>query len=114
MPCRSGPGSLRWTGPGTGHLHRQRHARELRPLPHHRRGPSWVTAYNASADLRWPFSFLSTDKKRTYCPYEAADGEALIKRAQDLGIALDAMVEVSEVNPQMFTTGASVSGHNGV
>jgi hypothetical protein len=38
----------------------------------------------------------------------------LIKQAEDLGIPADAIVEVSEVNPQMFTTGASVSGHNGV
>lgn len=71
-------------------------------------------SYNADADLRWLFSFLSADKKKTYCLYEAADRDALIKQAEDLGIPLDAMVEVSEVNPQMFTTGASVSGHNGV
>ena len=70
--------------------------------------------YNANADLRWFFSFLSADKKKTYCPYEAPDREALIKQAEDLGIPLDALVEVSEVNPQMFTTGASVSGHLGV
>ena len=70
-------------------------------------------AYNASAELRWLFSFLSGDKKKT-CLYEAADHEALIKQAEDLGIPADAIVEVSEVNPQMFTTGASVSGHNAV
>ena len=70
--------------------------------------------YNANADLRWLFSFLSADKKKSYCLYEAADSDALIKQAEDLGIPLDAMVEVTEVNPQMFTTGATVSGHNGV
>lgn len=69
-------------------------------------------AYNASADLRWLFSFLSADKRKTYCLYEAANGEALVKQAQDLGIPLDAVIEVSEVNPQMFTSGASVTGHN--
>jgi hypothetical protein len=71
-------------------------------------------AYNASAELRWLFSFLSADKKKSYCLYEAADPSALIKQAEDLGIPADAIVEVSEVNPEMFTTGASVSGHNGV
>ena len=70
--------------------------------------------YNANADLRWLFSFLSADKKKSYCLYEADDSDALIKQAEDLGIPLDAMVEVTEVNPQMFTTGATVSGHNGV
>ncbi|MEA3215581.1 MAG: hypothetical protein QOJ19_1737 [Acidimicrobiia bacterium] len=73
-----------------------------------------INAYNSNADLRWLFSFLSVDKKKTYCLYEAADREALIKQAEDLGIPLDAMIEVSEVNPQMFTTGVSVSGHLGV
>ena len=71
-------------------------------------------AYNSGEELRWLFSFLSADKKKTYCLYEAADGAALIKQAEDLGIPADAIVEVSELNPQMFTTGASVSGHNGV
>jgi len=70
-----------------------------------------VNAYNADANLRWFFSFLSPDKKKTYCLYEAPDGDALIKQAADLGFPLDVMVEVSEVNPHMFNTGASVSGH---
>lgn len=73
-----------------------------------------INDYNSRADLRWLFSFLSADKKKTYCLYEAADAEALVKQAEDLGIPLDAIVEVSEINPNMFTTGASVSGHNGV
>ena len=73
-----------------------------------------INAYNASEELRWLFSFLSADKKKTYCLYEAADRGALIKQAEELGIPADAIVEVSELNPQMFTTGASVSGHNGV
>jgi hypothetical protein len=73
-----------------------------------------INAYNASEELRWLFSFLSADKKKTYCLYEAADSGALIKQAGDLGIPADAIIEVSEVNPQMFTTGASVSGHNGL
>ncbi len=73
-----------------------------------------INTYNASADLRWLFSFLSADRKKTYCLYEAADADALLRQAQDLGIPLDALVEVSELNPEMFTTGASVSGHNGV
>ncbi len=73
-----------------------------------------INAYNSDANLRWLFSFLSADKKKTYCLYEAADRDALVKQAEDLGIPLDAMVEVSEVNPNMFTTGASVSGHLGV
>ena len=69
---------------------------------------------NASEHVSWLMSFLSADRRKSYCLYEAADSGALIKQAEDLGIPADAIVEVSEVNPQMFTTGASVSGHNGV
>lgn len=67
-------------------------------------------AYNNDANLRWLFSFLSADKKKTYCLYEAPDADALFKQAQDLGIPADAVVEVSEVNPQMFG-GHTVTGH---
>jgi hypothetical protein len=69
-------------------------------------------AYNADADLRWLFSFLSSDGKKTYCLYEAPDAEALRRQAADLGMPADSIVEVSEVNPTMFTAGAaSVSGY---
>lgn len=67
-------------------------------------------AYNADADLRWLFSFLSTDRKKTYCLYEAPDADALRRQANDLGLPADAIVEVSELNPNMFN-GHSVTGH---
>ena len=67
-------------------------------------------AYNADANLRWLFSFLSADKKKTYCLYEAPDAEALIQQARDLGIPADAVVEVGELNAAMFS-GQSVTGH---
>jgi len=67
-------------------------------------------AYNEDANLRWLFSFLSSDKKKTYCLYEAPAAGALFKQAKDLGIPADAVIEVSEVNPQMFA-GHSVTGH---
>lgn len=67
-------------------------------------------AYNRDANLRWLFSFLSTDKKRAYCLYEAPDAEALYRQARELGIPADAVVEVGEVNPQMFA-GRTVTGH---
>lgn len=67
-------------------------------------------AYNNDANLKWLFSFLSADKKKTYCLYEAPDAEALYKQARDLGIPADSVIEVGEVNPQMFA-GHTVTGH---
>lgn len=73
-------------------------------------GVEAIEAYNKDANLRWLFSFLSADKKKTYCLYEASDTDALYKQARDLGIPADAVVEVTELNPAMFT-GRSVTGH---
>ncbi|MFN0026432.1 MAG: DUF4242 domain-containing protein [Acidimicrobiales bacterium] len=67
-------------------------------------------AYNNDANLRWLFSFLSADKKKTYCLYEAPDAEALYRQAQELGIPADSVVEVGECNAGMFA-GQSVTGH---
>ena len=74
-------------------------------------GVDTVQAYNENANLRWLFSFLSSDKKKTYCLYEAPDAEALVKHARDLALPADAIVEVGEINPEMFTLGSSVTGH---
>ena len=70
-----------------------------------------VVDYNNANSLRWLFSFLSADKKKTYCLYEAPDAEALLKQARDLGLPADAVVEVKELNPEMFAAGTTVTGH---
>ena len=73
-------------------------------------GVEVTEAYNADSNLRWLFSFLSADKKKTYCLYEAPDADALRQQADDLGLPADSIVEVSELNPAMFS-GHSVTGH---
>ena len=55
-----------------------------------------VDEYHAEHDIKWLTSFLSGDKKRTYCLYECADIEVLKKHAVDLGIPADAITEVTE------------------
>lgn len=68
-----------------------------------------LQAYNEDASLRWLFSFLSADGRRSYCLYEAADAEALRRQAEDLGFPADVVLEVSEVNPRM-AFGQTVTG----
>jgi hypothetical protein len=58
-----------------------------------------VDAYNDDNDLRWITSFLSADKKKTYCLYEADDADMLRKAAADLGIPADVITEVDEFGP---------------
>jgi Protein of unknown function (DUF4242) len=74
-------------------------------------GIAGTVDYNNNHSLRWLFSFLSADRRKTYCLYEAPDAEALYKHARDLGLPADAVVEVGEINPEMFTAGTTVTGH---
>lgn len=48
-------------------------------------------------DITWLTSFLSADKKKTYCLYEAADIDLLRKHAAEFGLPADVIVEVTEI-----------------
>ena len=50
---------------------------------------------NADEGVRWLFSFLSADRRRTYCLYEAPSPEAIIVAARRANVPADAVVEVS-------------------
>lgn len=56
-----------------------------------------IKAYELSNEIRWLTSFLSADKKKTYCLYEVDDVEALRRHAADLGLPADSIVEVTEL-----------------
>jgi hypothetical protein len=62
--------------------------------------------------VQWLISFLSADKKKTYCLYEASSPEAIREAAKIAGIPADVIIPVSEmqsngmvgtVNPERFT-----------
>ena len=55
-----------------------------------------VDDYNDRNDIKWLTSFLSADKKKTYCLYECADIEVLRRHAADLGIPADVITEVDK------------------
>lgn len=55
-----------------------------------------VDEYNADHDIKWITSFLSADKKKTYCMYEVDDVEMLRRHAADLGLPFDAITQVDE------------------
>jgi len=58
--------------------------------------------FNESIGVNWLFSFLSADKKRTYCIYEAKDPEILMAHAKELGIPADEIVEVTKLDPGLI------------
>ena len=56
---------------------------------------------NADEGVRWLFSFLSADRRQSYCLYEAPSPDELIAAARRAGIPADVIVEVNRVSPEM-------------
>src|SRR6187397_99132 len=62
-----------------------------------------ITQVNMDAGVQWLFSFLSADKKKTYCLYEAPNAEAIREAAKRLNIPADKIVELGgELRPEVF------------
>ena len=61
-----------------------------------------VKAINGDVGVSWLFSFLSADKKKTYCLYEAPSAEAIVEAARRAGLPADVITEVSELRPEQF------------
>ncbi len=49
---------------------------------------------NADEGVRWLFSFLSADRRRTYCLYEAPSPDAILAAARKANVPADEIVEV--------------------
>lgn len=47
----------------------------------------------------WVFSFLSADKKKMYCLYEAPNEDTIRTAAQRLGLPADVIVPVDQIRP---------------
>jgi len=57
---------------------------------------------NDEEGVKWLFSFLSPDKRKTYCLYEAPNAEAIRIAARRANLPADLIIEVSEIRPDMF------------
>ena len=57
-----------------------------------------VNRINADAGVNWLVSFLSADKKKTYCLYEAPSAQAIREAARVAGLPADEIVEVAEIS----------------
>jgi Nickel responsive protein SCO4226-like len=53
-----------------------------------------IEEVNADEGVRWLFSFLSADRLRTYCLYEAPSADAIMAAAKRANIPADEVVEV--------------------
>ena len=64
-----------------------------------------INRVNADIGVQWLISFLSADKKKTYCLYEASSAEAIREAAARNGVPADVIIEVGELTSG-GTTGA--------
>lgn len=56
-----------------------------------------INRINSDEGVRWLYSFLSADKRKTYCLYEAPFADAIRHAAQRAGLPADTVVELTGV-----------------
>ena len=61
-----------------------------------------VDEINAGEGVQWLFSFLSADRRRTYCLYEAPSPEAIRIAAIKSDVPVDVIVEVGAASPELI------------
>lgn len=54
-----------------------------------------VNRINDQESVRWLYSFLSADKRKTYCLYDAPSAEAIRRAAERAGLPADVVVEMT-------------------
>jgi hypothetical protein len=60
-----------------------------------------IDEVNADEGVRWLFSFLSADRRRTYCLYEAPSADAIVAAAKRANVPADVVVEVGAAAPEL-------------
>jgi hypothetical protein len=74
-----------------------------------------IEEVNADEGVRWLFSFLSADRRRTYCLYEAPSADAIVAAAGRANVPADEVIEVGAGTPgfadrlQVWAEGVSPS-----
>ena len=66
-------------------------------------GVADIRAVNAEVGVDWLYSFLSADRRKTYCLYEAPSADAIREAARRLNIPADKIIELGgQLRPEMF------------
>ena len=69
----------------------RQYAEEMRPTVE---AAADINEINDDENVRWLYSFLSADRMRSFCLYEAESAEAIRRAAVRSGLPADAVVEV--------------------
>ncbi|HXH13176.1 MAG TPA: DUF4242 domain-containing protein [Alphaproteobacteria bacterium] len=66
-----------------------------------------IKLVNDDLGVQWLYSFLSADRKKSYCLYAAPSADTIREAAKRLNMPADVIVEVGELRPEMFAPTAS-------
>ena len=61
-----------------------------------------VVGRNADLGVTWAHSYVSEDKKKTFCIYDAPSPEAIRKTAKNNDLPVDRITEVSVLDPYFY------------
>ena len=65
----------------------------------HEEADDAIKLINDDVGVSWLFSFLSADKKKTYCLYEAPSADLVREAARRANLPADVVIAVSEIRP---------------
>jgi hypothetical protein len=61
-----------------------------------------VVGKNAQEGVTWVHSYVSNDKRKTFCIYDGPSPEAIRKTAQANGLPVDQITEVRVLDPYFY------------
>ncbi len=61
-----------------------------------------VVGNNLQDDVTWVHSYVTTDKKKTFCIYDALSPEAIRQAAQRNNLPVDSITQVSVLDPYFY------------
>ncbi len=61
-----------------------------------------IREVNDEIGVQWLYSFLSADKRKSYCLYEAPNPDAIRAAARRLNVPADVIIEVGHLRPEQF------------
>ncbi|MGI9237696.1 MAG: DUF4242 domain-containing protein [Woeseiaceae bacterium] len=61
-------------------------------------GAAGINQINDDVGVQWLFSFLSADKRKSYCLYEASSPEEIQEAARRANVPADSIIEVGELS----------------
>jgi hypothetical protein len=70
-------------------------------------GVSAISKINGEEGVNWLFSFLSADKRKSYCLYEATNPDAIREAARRANVPADMIIEVSQFDPARMLAAAA-------